>query len=202
MTATIDLTGQTFNRLTVISRAPRQPNNTGAFWYCQCSCGNPDPIIILGRYLRIGHTKSCGCLQKEESSKIIKQVLASDKANLSHGHARNNTTTRAYSCWRSMRQRCLNPNNAYFEYYGGRGITICQRWQDDFENFIEDMGCPPPNRSIDRIRVNGHYEKNNCRWATKKQQQNNRRDKLPVELLLTIDPVPSDLACPVLIHQR
>jgi len=95
--------------------------------------------------------------------------------NLTHGHARHFRHTKAYSSWHQMKARCQNSNNPGFAEYGGRGITVCERWQT-FENFYADMGEPPPGCTLDRYPdMNGNYEPSNCRWATVKEQNNNTR---------------------------
>lgn len=95
-----------------------------------------------------------------------------------HGYAiRSQPKSVEYDTWVSMRSRCRNPNRADYEYYGGRGIKVCERW-DSFENFLSDMGERPPGTSIDRIDPDGDYEPGNCRWATKVEQRHNRRDSV------------------------
>lgn len=146
-------TGLKVGRLTVISC-----NDDGTL-NCRCDCGNAKKILKNNIYRN--NTRSCGCLHKERTS------LASKTHGLSH--------TLEYNSWIMMKNRCLNPNAENYAYYGGRGIKICQEWIDDFSNFINDMGeKPSPSHSLDRIDFDGDYTKENCRWADKKTQSENR----------------------------
>lgn len=154
-----DVTNRQFGRLLALSLS--HVRNYRSFWLCLCSCGRHCKVNIT--HLLSGRTQSCGCLQRERAR--------DDKVpTKTHGLSR----TRAYSTWVKMRHRCDNPNTSNYKNYGGRGITICQRWRE-FENFLADMGQPPPYHSIDRIDNNKGYEKNNCRWATAKEQRANQR---------------------------
>jgi len=165
MSAIIDLTGKIFGRLTVVRRIysknlpdwkKKQPQ-----WLCLCECGKT--VTKHGRYLRDGDTQSCGCIETEG---LIKR-------NTVHGL----TGTVEYSAWNSAKVRCYNPNNIKYPDYGGRGIKMCKRWLMGFEYFLSDMGKRPSRRySLDRINVNGNYEPSNCRWATRKQQAQNKRN--------------------------
>jgi len=158
----IDLTDRVFSRLTVLSREGRI--GVKVAWRCKCSCGTQ--VLVRGTDLTMNKSRSCGCLQREQVGSI----------NRSH----EQTGTPTYNTWCNMIQRCTNENLASWPDYGGRGITICDRWLKSFECFLEDMGEKPANRSIDRINNSEGYSPENCRWATASQQQKNRRpDKVP-----------------------
>ena len=152
----IDLTGQRFGKLTVLSIDSTK--NKYIYWVCKCSCGNIKSII--GASLKKGHSTSCGCYAIERSKLL----------NSTHGMAK----TRVYKSWQKMHERCENINSDAYYQYGGRGISVCTRWKS-FENFLEDMGDRPAEMSLDRINYSGNYEPSNCRWATSTQQNNNMR---------------------------
>lgn len=160
----IDLTGQRFGKIVVIGPAG-VPTQTGGFvWRCRCDCGNE--TSVPSGHLRCGATKSCGC-----------GVFVVAGSQRTHGQSK----TRTYRIWKAMRKRCQNPNDIGFYRYGGRGISVCDRWSE-FENFLADMGECPPRRSIDRKDGNGNYEPSNCRWATSYEQVRNRECVRKLEL--------------------
>jgi hypothetical protein len=158
-----DLTGRRFGRLTAIARATAQ--GTRVYWVCMCDCGTEK--FVRAAHLYGGKVLSCGCLGAELASKRA-------HAGVLHKNMDGHSNTPAYSTFMSMRQRCNNKNNRHYHYYGGRGITICERWRE-FANFFADMGDRPPGYSLDRINPNGHYEPSNCRWVPKSEQPNNTR---------------------------
>jgi hypothetical protein len=161
----IDLIGQHFDRWTVISRAENSPHG-GAQWLCRCECGNTS--VVQGGTLKNGRSKSCGCYHRE--------FIA--ERNRTHGESPRGHKTPEYLSWQAMHRRCSNPNFKNYHRYGGRGIRVCKRW-NTFENFLADMGRRPKlSFTLDRYpNHNGNYTPTNCRWATKKQQGNNRKQR-------------------------
>jgi hypothetical protein len=153
-----DLSGLRFGRWTVLSIADKQGRHTA--WNCRCECGKEK--VCLGINLVSGKSKSCGCMREFNS--------------LKHGHRKHDGTSREYETWCGIISRCESETDTNYHNYGARGIKVCDRWRNSFDNFLLDMGKrPSPKHSIDRIDVNGNYEPSNCRWATKEIQMQNRR---------------------------
>lgn len=164
MPKVLDLTNQKFNRLTVIKPMLERTIDNKPQWLCKCDCGKF--IMVTASGLRSGNNKSCGCLHRE-------LVIKRNKENATHGFSR----TPIYQTWGGMITRCYNEKDMHYEDYGARGIKVCDRWRNSFENFLADMGEKPSKQhSLERKDVNGDYEPNNCIWATPKTQSNNRRN--------------------------
>jgi len=160
---THDLNGKTFNKLTVIG--PSEVAGRRIFWPCRCECGKEKSV--RSDHLLRGHTMSCGCKNQ-------------NKAKRGHDGFREKAHP-LRQLWGCMKSRCYNPKHNSYSIYGGKGVTVCDRWMT-FENFVEDMSPRPPGTSLDRIDGNGPYCKENCRWATAVEQGRNKSNNNLVEI--------------------
>ena len=157
---TVNLTGEVFGRLEVISFAGHSSSGCRQ-WKCKCVCGNI--VVVIAKNLRKGNTKSCGCFKLDRV--------------ITHGACLDGKVSRSYGTWRSMKQRCYNPKCNEYHNYGFRGVVMCERWlgEDGFIHFLSDMGEKPKGLTLERINNNGNYGPDNCKWATQKEQNSNKR---------------------------
>jgi hypothetical protein len=168
--------GTRFGRLVVQARTEKKrASSHEAWWLCLCDCGGTKSVSSSG--LKRGTVQSCGCLQAE--SNRIKAA-----ANVRHGYAKQSAAPHirhTHRAWIALRQRCINPRTPAFGHYGGRGIDVCERWLQSFENFLADMGTRPDGLTLERLDNNKGYGPDNCKWGTRKEQSNNTRHNVKVE---------------------
>lgn len=164
-----DLTGKKFGKLEVIGVHDTGSRKT--YYVCQCDCGNVK--VVRADALISGATKSCGCIKKEQ-----------DKTNLTANHKHKMSGTRIYETWQDMKRRCYNKQNARYDRYGGRGITVCDEWLNNFQSFYDwaISNGYSDDLTIDRIDNDGNYEPSNCRWSTAKEQCNNRGSNINITI--------------------
>lgn len=168
----IDLVGMKFGRYTVTEFVGRRiPGNGSRMFRCRCSCGNER--VVAASTLWKGHAKSCGCLCADLTI----------ERHLTHGLTIGHDVPPEYDSWCAMKSRCSNAARVAYSRYGGRGISVCERWANSFPDFLADMGPrPSPDHSLDRIDNDGNYEPGNCRWATKKEQMRNTANTVRVSV--------------------
>jgi hypothetical protein len=159
-----DLTGKIYGRLTPIECLGKNPQkkSNSVEWKCICECGNK--CVVRATSLLQQHTTSCGCYMREKNG-----ILVSER-NTTHGQS----STRVYAIWEGMLKRCFNPKSQAYKNYGGRGISVCDKWLS-FEGFYNDMGDVPDGLSLERVDVNGDYSPDNCKWADTSEQAYNQR---------------------------
>jgi len=157
------------NRLKQIGQSFRTHRKRSRSAVFQCECGNKKVIVCDG--VKNGHTTSCGCFQRELNV----------ARSTTHGHKSRMTPSSEYLSWTNLKKRCLDSSNTAYPDYGGRGITVCDRWKNSFQAFLDDMGTKLPGMEIDRINNDGNYEKSNCKWSTRTEQARNKRDNRNME---------------------
>lgn len=161
--------GERYGRYTLVERAASRKGAT--YWVCQCDCGTVKEVQLS--HLRNGTTQSCGCYRDEVKG----------QQSLKHGHWTNGKASLTYVSWQDMKLRVLSPNDVAYHNYGGKGVTICDRWLESFEAFLEDLGERPSKKhTLDRIDPNGNYEPGNVKWSTILEQNRNKRNVFLIEV--------------------
>jgi hypothetical protein len=176
MTKMVDRTGQAFGYLTVVERGENASDGS-VRWLCRCRCGNT--CTVRADNLKSGNTVSCGCAASGARAEIRSTLVRDPEWQaVKHGHTSGHKPSPEWQSWRAMLDRCYRPTMVQYKNYGGRGITVCEQWRgkNGFVQFLADMGDRPRGKTLDRWPdMNGNYEPGNCRWATIKEQNSNRR---------------------------
>ena len=162
----LDITGERYGRLVAIRRID---GDIRSRWVLKCDCGNLAEVLLSN--IRTGQVISCGCAGSQRTI---------GERSLKHGHAVGRRKSKTAAAWRNAKTRCFNKRHAKYPAYGGRGITMCPEWADDFSAFLRDMGECPDGLTLERIEVDGNYEPGNCRWATVAEQHTNKRNSINV----------------------
>lgn len=171
-----NLVGEQFGRLAVIARAPNGPSGQTA-WRCRCDCGVFTDVVTSALKSPRAPTRSCGCLKREADAALARRMTKHGYA----GRGRRRYRTPEYNAWAAAKSRCTNPRNERYLDYGGRGITMCRAWLNSFERFLADVGPrPSPRHSLDRRDNERGYEPGNVRWATRTEQDANKRPRRPL----------------------
>jgi hypothetical protein len=156
-----------YGRLTVVGESEKKHCTGSAIWECECECGNR--ILVPARYLQSGGTQSCGCYRRD------RMKAGPTHPSFKHGHSPASRPSATYHSYRAMLARCYDEGSINYQSYGAKGVRVCRRWRKSFVNFLADMGERPDGKTLDRKDPTKSYSESNCRWATREEQDANRR---------------------------